>query len=468
MSRGIPASMPPVFRLAPPLPDPIEVPASPSPLPCGEPSPMAPPDPVSLSRRLRSGCYLIEYALTAHPRIRYDGTLRVESNESGRTASGDLYQRSTIVVPQPLPKRPAVSLGPGPDPAAGIPIFPRDRYRYYLRVTQIREAGSGVTLVFEMHRFDLAAPSWTDEGAFTALMAWTPAPQSYPSTSDFLTGDVKNAANTVVGKLTLGWLTRHLRKATIEIDRVAASEAPLDNGAGLDWKGVGNAITWDLTVDVSDTNVVEPSGEFWSDAELHAVLLARREATNLDTEWHYHVLAVRRLKANNRGIMYDRGSVDGNNVPREGCALASHWVFDPEPGASPNQPDWGLVKGVRMGQATGPYFRTAVHEMGHCMGLWAHNPIDNGFMNDSPAIAASATPTNPFPHNIQWRFAPDDAKRLRHMPDVHVRPGGTPHGWMYSQMPLSPTDQTIEDPGCACRCQRCSHRCRWGRRCGSI
>jgi hypothetical protein len=53
------------------------------------------------------------------------------------------------------------------------------------------------------------------------------------------------------------------------------------------------------------------------------------------------------------------------------------------------------------------YFRITVHELGHAMGL-RHNDFDNGFMNPTDAVAASATPDAPFPQNMPWRFAPDD------------------------------------------------------------
>jgi hypothetical protein len=109
----------------------------------------------------------------------------------------------------------------------------------------------------------------------------------------------------------------------------------------------------------------------------------------------------------------------------------------------PNTPDWGLVANERFGTAAKPYFRTAIHEIGHAMGLY-HNTVDNGFMNTTDVIAASATPANPFPNNIQWSHATDDQKRLRHMPDIYVRPGGTPFGTSYATTPISPDD--LESP----------------------
>jgi hypothetical protein len=309
-------------------------------------------------------------------------------------------------------------------------------------VTQILEhftVGNSFTLGFEMYRF--AAPNtWTNEGAFTALMVWIPAPAGYPSSGDYLAGNVKNSAGAVVGRLTMGWVSEYLRKITVEIDRVSASESPLNNGSGVDWKSVFDSVGWDVTIDESDTNVAEPSGDSWSDAEMHQALLARRDASDLDAEWRYHVLAVRLIDSTPRGIMYDSGATDSNNVPREGVGIASHWVI-------PNSDPWGLVKGMRFGTAAAPYFRTAVHELGHGHGLF-HNTVDNGFMNTTDVIASSGTATTPFPNNILWSFAPDDQKRLRHYPDVFVRPGGTAFGTASATTPpITPTDVMVEIDG---------------------
>lgn len=440
---------PPLPEPFPPFPEPQPpFPELPFPQPIPQPFPWPRPWPPIRIRSLRCGCYLVNYKPTGNSLVTYDGTLRVECHSNGRTASGDLFQRPIIFIP-PFPV-PRPILLPGPNPAAGIPILARSRYRYYFRVTQVLENftfGNSFTLGFERWRFTKSSGgwntggTWTNEGAFTAVMSWQAAPAGYPSSGDYLEGDVKSSTGAVVGRLTMGWVSKYLRKATIEIDRVSQSEAALDNGAGVDWNAIGDGIGWDLTVDNSDANVAEPSGQSWSDAECHAAMLARRDASNLDTEWRYHVLCVRRLDSTSRGIMYDAYGGDSNNVPREGCVIASHWTI-------PNSAEWGTVKGMRFGSAAAPYFRTAVHETGHAMGLY-HNTADNGFMNTTNVIANnSLSPGSPaFPANVQWSYNSEDAKRLRHMPDIYVRPGGTPFGTSYASTPISPADLGVEIEG---------------------
>ncbi len=440
----LPEPLAPSSEPWPPVPEPPPIPQPPFPQPW-------PPFPPIHLRALRGGCYLINYQPIGNSLVTYDGTIRVERYSNGVTASGDLYQRPWHLVwlpppPPPLPQIPrfVLVLDPPPDPTQGIPIFARGKYRYYLRVTQILEwftLQNSFTLGFEMWRFDKASGpwsaggTWTNEGAFSALMTWVPAPTGYPSRGDYLTGDVKNSAGTVVGKLTMGWVSTSLRKATIEIDRVSASETPLNNGVGVDWQTVFGAVDWDITLDISDTNVPEPSGASWSYAECHQAMLNYRDQSNLDSEWRYYILCIRNHDDPDaiRGVMFDAYGNDSNNVPREGCVDCSHWII-------PNADPWGTVKGQRYG-TTVSYFRTAVHETSHAMGLY-HNVNDNGFMCTTDVIAQNSSGT--FPANIQWSFHPDDQKRLRHMPDIYVRPGGVPFGTSYSTTPISPDDLSIE------------------------
>jgi hypothetical protein len=142
-------------------------------------------------RSLRCGCWLLNYTPVGSGLVSFDGTLRVECHDEGRTASGDLYQRRIRLFG--FPPRPI--LGPAPNPAAGIPIFARGQYRYYVRVTELLERftfGNSFLLRYELYRFTPPG-SWANEGAFSATMTWIPAPAGYPAGNHYLEGDVRNA-----------------------------------------------------------------------------------------------------------------------------------------------------------------------------------------------------------------------------------------------------------------------------------
>jgi hypothetical protein len=396
------------------------------------------PFPTAL-KALKNGCYFATYQPASSLPVSifrgfYQGTIRVEKTASFTKASGDLYfVRPVFALPGTIP-------APSPNPAGGIPIFSRGSYTYYLRITNILQGftiSGSFQMNFQMHKFNHTAKTFSLETSAKAKMAWTTAPAGFPDAGQYLKGEVKDATGRTIGTLFMGWVDKYFRKATIEIDSVAGSEHPLDSGTGETWQTVGNKVGWRFNVINSNRNIVQRSGESWSDAEMHAEMLASRDLISLDREWRYHILCVKKLDSTSRGIMYDNGGTDSNNVPREGVGISSHWVI-------PNADPWGLVKGIRFGTAKAPYFRTAVHEIGHAMELY-HNTIDLGFLNTTDVIAAAGTASNPFPNNIKWNYAPNDQDRLRHFPDVAVRPGGIPFGVSHGSIPISDlADETAD------------------------
>jgi hypothetical protein len=322
--------------------------------------------------------------------------------------------------------------GPDVDPTAGVPLFPRALYRYYVRVTSLSENATGVDLAFELHRFE--GDTWTEEGAFTAALEWSSDDRAA------LAGGVRDATGGDAGELELVWVSPYLRRAVIEVVRVPASDRPVSSAAGVDWRKIFDDVGWDLTIVESDDALVEPSGESWGPAELHAAMLQCRDQADLDAEWRYWLLCVRQLDGDDaRGLMFDRDASDSDNVPREAAAIASHWTI-------PDEDGWGRVRGMRFGEAVDCYFRTAVHEIGHAMCLY-HNTADNGFMSTTDTISRSVVPPQQFPENILWSHAEKDKKRLRHMPDPWVRPGGMPFGASYGTAPIVSADATVDLEG---------------------
>ena len=371
-----------------------------------------------------AGCYLLRLEsidpLGSRTDPHYDGTLRVSTADALLAVSGDLYVHPTSGTAA-RPKE--------PDPTAGIPIFPREDYRFYVRGIRFRlEAGvsSAINFDFELHAFDRSSGTWKDTGLRRARLQSLTNANGQPVVGSF-EGLVRLSSSEPVGHLQVTRVSQSLRRAVVELDRVPRQERPFDNGTGTNWQTVFDLVGWDLTVENGDSNIAEPSGEFWTDAEMHETMLKRRRQVDLDSEWRYHVLCVRRLRSTNRGLMYDNAATDSNDVPREGIGIGTGWV--------PDQPFWGPLVGRRFGEATSSYFRTALHEVGHAMGL-PHNVADFGVMNTTDVLARRATQPA-FPENALWSFAPDDRHRLRHLPDPWVRPGGIPFGQSFESTPIA-------------------------------
>ena len=129
------------------------------------------------------------------------------------------------------------------------------------------------------------------------------------------------------GSVTLAWVSKFFRRATLEIDTLvgAVRPAPVPDGAGGTefFDTVFAKTGWQLTVVQDQLNVPVPAGvvatNCWSSPDLHALMTTvRNPATNLDTEWRVHMIVVPAKLGCSRGIMYDQ-----IGVPREGCASFS-------------------------------------------------------------------------------------------------------------------------------------------------
>ena len=404
---------------------------------------------------LRQGCY----QLTIQPTpalISYQGTMRVERNGTSTTASGDLYRFLNLPLPLPFPgtntngeaaeagHSPAVlaSLEPMAMPRPAIPVYPRQKYYSYLKVTGVRQSPPfppgprQVTFTVEEYRYTQPTPG-SFNGSFppapsrTFTMALHPVPTPPVLGGIAFEGSLIEAG-TPQGRVTMRWISPYFRRATVEVDTltgaVAPQPVPASSGAGTeDFRSAFASANWDLTVEYDQTEVPVPAGvtstDCWNNADMHQLMQSvRKPTTDLDKEWRMHLVVVPARLSCGRGIMYD--TID---VPREGVAS---FCDDGYPAGESSF--FGSAADQRQRNVPRAFMRSACHELGH-----GFNQIhqeqeggpDNSIMTTTPSVAdVLGGPPGVFPTDINLAFNEHVRHHLMHWPDPAVRPGGMTFG----------------------------------------
>lgn len=445
----------------------------------------------------RDGCYEIHYQPTGSL-VNYEGTLRVDRQapDAGPDhiiVSGDLYVKSRVIGPF-ISVPPSSLATSGSEESAGggtartslagavsgveaslfpwpirkpiIPIFPRGRYHSYLRVTSVSvplfvsaHSVCQVTLVAEQYNYT-QPPAGQFKGTFPSspsrmvTMRLTPAAAPYPYS---LTGGPYYEGRLFEGgvdkgSVTLAWVSKYFRRATVEIDTLvgAVAPAPVPEGTGTAFFDTVFAKTgWQLQVIQDQTNVPVPSGvtptNCWSSADLHNLMTTvRNPSTDLDKEWRIHLSVVPAKLGCSRGVMFDQ-----IGVPREGCAS-----FCDDGYPTSDSLNFGTAANKKQRDVPRAFLRSATHEITHTFNQIhqeQETSADNSIMTTTPSVAdvlggpATGAP-GVFPDQINLSHNATVRHHLNHMPDPVIRPGGWPFAsWSPTGTPQA-SDRHLFDP----------------------
>ncbi|MFL5618032.1 MAG: hypothetical protein ACJ79A_06490 [Gemmatimonadaceae bacterium] len=428
---------------------------------------------------LPGGCYRLSFR-PQKSFIEYRGTLRVDRTGATPIVSGDLYR--FLLLPPFVTETIATTattrvLGSGDHPmpdtspavgslaeaklaglslftrSLGIPIYPRNKYHSYLKGTALSVpvfsfGACAVTITMQEYvytqppvgQFNGTFPASPGTRAIKLVLTPAPAPLGYPS-SYFEGRLYENGVDK--GHVTLGWVSKYFRRATIEIDTVVGAVAPQAVGTES-LRSIYGKAGWDVGVTYDQTNVPIPAGvnanACWSSADLHALMMSvRNPATNLDADWHMHLVVVPATMGCGRGVMYDT-----IQVPREGVASFCNDGY-----AASESSSFGTAAGQQQQNVPRAFLRSATHETGHGFNQIHQEQeggADNSIMTTTPSVAnVLGGPTTGeagiFPDNINLAFNEHVRHHLVHFPDIAVRPGGMTFGSGHSST-LPQADRT--------------------------
>lgn len=428
---------------------------------------------------LPGGCYRLSFR-PQKSFLEYRGTLRVDRTGATPIVSGDLYRFlllppvftetvTTVATTRALgdterPKRdttPAVgsvseAISAGLSlftKSLGIPIYPRNQYHSYLKGTGLSVpvfsfGTCAVTITMQEYvytqppvgQFNGTFPASPGTRTIKLVLTPAPAPLGYPSV--YFEGRLYEN-NVDKGHITLGWVSQYFRRATIEIDTVVGAVSPQAVGTES-LRSIYGKAGWDVGVTYDQTNVPIPAGvnanACWSSANLHALMMSvRNPATNLDADWHMHLVVVPATMGCGRGVMYDT-----INVPREGVASFCNDGYPANESSS-----FGTAAGQQQKSVPRAFLRSATHETGHGFNQIHQEQeggADNSIMTTTPSVAnvlGGPTTGDPgvFPDNINLAFNEHVRHHLVHFPDIAVRPGGMTFGSGHSST-LPQADRT--------------------------
>ena len=403
---------------------------------------------------LPDGCYRITFDPNGFGDT-FRGTVRVDRGEGSLVISGDLYRFPPAIGP--IVGTPATTVSGvagtfGSVVASGrfgtifrrlgIPVYARANYHSYLKGTGARLWSIGpiggpctASLSFQEYNYTQPPPGQFNgtfpaaPGTRTITMNLTPkpAPPNFPGA--YFEGDLV-ANGSVLGSISMGWVSSFFRKATIEIDTVQGAVAPqavpaLAGSGTEDFTTMMATAGWDARVFYDQINVpssIPDPTQCWSDGQLHALMTTVRASSNVDAEWRMHLLVVQGNLNCSRGKMYD-----SIGTPREGVVSYSD---DGYPAS--HSSNFGAAAGQMQRNVPRAFIRSASHELVHGFNQIHQEQeggADNSIMTTTPSVAdvlggpATGAP-GIFPDQIRLAVNQHVRHHMIHFPDPLVRPGG--------------------------------------------
>jgi hypothetical protein len=411
-----------------------------------------------LQRQLPSGAYFAWF----EPRIAWVGDVKLPNLLAGvlrihhevrnqklySSGSGDLYVVSTEEV-QGICR----ALGSTHDENERLKAlqFPIAMYRYYLRLETLwvvyREATppnsldvsakERVILGFDTRRYSDMSVGWEKSQPISFQLSiddkdlgrFRGHPCCYPGYT------VANSFGNEIGAVRLVKAADMLRHAEVEVRAIHRSSAsrlikPIEQAS---WSKVLNKAGWAVKI-VDGPDSYDQDGSEYSVQKLRNIL---NETANKDgacnssetashcDKWKYWLFIVEKIlngeESTPLGIMPDYGDDPPGEPARQGAAVAAKGKID-------------YAEAEELQDHAPLYYRTAFHEVGHMQGLY-HNPSTRGIMQPRKYMA-----TNDLNPEIDSSHSAIDAMRLRHLPDLWVRPGGLPFLYRYRASPVEVLD----------------------------
>lgn len=396
------------------------------------PKPGAPQSPESRFQKLkgafhfREGCYSIAVFRPGNESFKellFAGTLRLEHLQASNVLwSADCYRVDSFGEQVSE----LVARGIEIAEERALPVFARDSYHGYLRSISTDFEGfrrrSRLVCSASFHRirsipFNVWEPAELCELTMRESDVRRRDEQGRIVEAEW---EVRSAQGGLNGRMVLRHLSDYFREAMVEIDSEAGLEPPLDNGRNDTWASVFGRAGWRIRTETGVIEVPTPPIGGFTLAELHDAMLKSRSDHDLDRHWRYHVSVVRHFVGRDAplGIAFDHESTDFNGVPREGVAVNAEAEL-------PMQNIYGPFAGRMVRECPELYFLVAAHEIGHAMGLY-HNHIGCGIMETISGMAENSGSQGLSVELLAPEFDATDILRLRHLPDLFVRPGGLP------------------------------------------